>query len=192
MAKLYFSYSTMNAGKSTILLQASYNYRERGMRTLLYTSSFDDRVKKGEIHSRIGIGQEADTFSKTTNLYDEIIGTHKKEEVACVFIDEAQFLSEEQVWQLAKLGDEHKIPIMCFGLRTDFQGKLFEGSKALLAIADTLREIRTICWCGSKANMVVRLDSDSNVLEEGEQVVIGGEEKYVSLCRKHWSLKQLK
>jgi len=191
MAKLYFSYSTMNAGKSTILLQASYNYRERGMRTLLYTSSFDDRVKKGEIHSRIGIGQEADTFNKNSDLYDEIIAAHKEKEVACVFIDEAQFLSETQVWQLAKLGDEHKIPVMCFGLRTDFQGKLFEGSKALLAIADTLREIRTICWCGSKANMVVRLDGDGNVLDEGEQVVIGGEEKYVSLCRKHWRLKQL-
>lgn len=191
MAKLYFSYSTMNAGKSTILLQASYNYRERGMRTLLYTSSFDDRVKKGEIHSRIGIGQEADTFSQKSNLYDEIIAEHEKDFIACVFIDEAQFLTEDQVWQLARIGDNHKIPVMCFGLRTDFQGKLFEGSKALLAIADTLREIRTICWCGSKANMVVRLDGDGNVLEEGEQVVIGGEEKYVSLCRKHWSSKQL-
>lgn len=191
MAKLYFSYSTMNAGKSTILLQASYNYRERGMRTLLYTSSFDDRVKKGEIHSRIGICQEAETFSKRSNLYDEIIAEHEKDAIACVFIDEAQFLTEKQVWQLARIGDYHKIPVMCFGLRTDFLGQLFEGSKALLAIADTLREIRTICWCGSKANMVVRLDSDGHVLDEGEQVVIGGEEKYVSLCRKHWSLKQL-
>lgn len=191
MAKLYFSYSTMNAGKSTILLQASYNYRERGMRTVLYTSSLDDRIKKGEIHSRIGISQAAETFNKNSNLYDEIIAEHKNEPIACVLIDEAQFLSENQVWQLARIGDELKIPVMCFGLRTDFQGKLFEGSKALLAIADTLREIRTICWCGSKANMVVRIDGDGNVLEEGEQVVIGGEEKYISLCRKHWRSKQL-
>lgn len=191
MAKLYFSYSTMNAGKSTILLQASYNYRERGMRTVLYTSSLDDRIKKGEIHSRIGISQAAETFNKNSNLYDEIIAEHKNEPIACVLIDEAQFLLENQVWQLARIGDELKIPVMCFGLRTDFQGKLFEGSKALLAIADTLREIRTICWCGSKANMVVRIDGDGNVLEEGEQVVIGGEEKYISLCRKHWRSKQL-
>lgn len=191
MAKLYFSYSTMNAGKSTILLQASYNYRERGMRTLLFTSSFDDRVKKGEIHSRIGISQEADTFSNDTNMYEAIIEQHKQSEIACIFVDEAQFLSKEQVWQLARIGDEQRIPVMCFGLRTDFQGNLFPGSQALLAIADTLREIRTICWCGSKANMVVRLDGCGKILEEGEQVVIGGEEQYVSLCRKHWCAKQL-
>lgn len=181
----------MNAGKSTILLQASYNYRERGMRTLLFTSSFDDRVKKGEIHSRIGISQEADTFSNDTNMYEAIIEQHKQSEIACIFVDEAQFLSKEQVWQLARIGDEQRIPVMCFGLRTDFQGNLFPGSQALLAIADTLREIRTICWCGSKANMVVRLDGCGKILEEGEQVVIGGEEQYVSLCRKHWCAKQL-
>ncbi|MFK7902296.1 MAG: thymidine kinase [Nitratireductor sp.] len=191
MAKLYFSYSTMNAGKSTVLLQASHNYRERGMRTLLYTSSFDDRKEKGLIHSRIGISQEANLFKEGDDLYSVLVKEHESETVACVFIDEAQFLSEEQVWQLARFGDDFKVPVMCFGLRTDFQGKLFEGSKALLAIADTLREIRTICWCGSKANMVVRIDGDGNIIDEGAQVMIGGEEKYVSLCRKHWCAKAL-
>ena len=191
MAKLYFNYSSMNAGKSTILLQASHNYRERGMHTLLMTSAHDDRAGKGIIASRIGLSVEAELFRPDTNLYDFIEREHQKQALACVFIDEAQFLTEEQVWQLANLGDTLRIPVMCYGLRTDFQGKLFPGSAALLAIADQLREIRTICWCGSKATMVVRLGPDGEILADGEQIVIGGEDKYVSLCRKHWSAKDL-
>ena len=181
MAKLYFNYSSMNAGKSTILLQASHNYRERGMHTLLMTSAHDDRAGKGKIASRIGLSVEAELFRPDTNLYDFIEREHQKQALACVFIDEAQFLTEAQVWQLANLGDTLRIPVMCYGLRTDFQGKLFPGSAALLAIADQLREIRTICWCGSKATMVVRLGPDGEILADGEQIVIGGEDKYVSL-----------
>ncbi|MCB1421445.1 MAG: thymidine kinase [Nitratireductor sp.] len=191
MAKLYFSYSAMNAGKSTVLLQASHNYRERGMHTLLLTSSFDDRQGKGRIASRIGLDMEADLFHPDTDLHAYVLDQHAQNPVDCVFIDEAQFLTEEQVWQLARIGDETGIPVMCYGLRTDFQGKLFPGSAILLAIADQLREIRTICWCGSKATMVVRLDAEGRIIEDGEQIVIGGEDKYVSLCRKHWSKKQL-
>lgn len=191
MAKLYFNYSSMNAGKSTILLQASHNYRERGMRTILLTSAFDDRSGKGKIGSRIGLSSEADLFRPDTNLYDFLAEAHNQEKVDCAFVDEAQFLTEAQVWQLARVGDELKVPIMCYGLRTDFQGKLFPGSSALLAIADQLREIRTICWCGSKATMVVRINKEGNIIEDGEQIVIGGEDKYVSLCRKHWSGKDL-
>ena len=192
MAKLYFSYSAMNAGKSTVLLQASHNYRERGMHTLLLTSSFDDRRGKGRIASRIGLDMEADLFQPDTDLHAYVLDEHDRNPVDCVFVDEAQFLTEEQVWQLARIGDETGIPVMCYGLRTDFQGKLFPGSAILLAIADQLREIRTICWCGSKATMVVRLDAEGRIIEDGEQIVIGGEDKYVSLCRKHWSKKQLR
>ncbi len=191
MAKLYFNYSSMNAGKSTILLQASHNYRERGMHTLLLTSSHDDRAGKGKIASRIGLAVEADLFLPETDLYSFILAEHAKQPLACVFVDEAQFLTEEQVWQLANIGDTHRIPVMCYGLRTDFQGKMFPGSAALLALADQLREIRTICWCGSKATMVVRLGPDGNIVVDGEQIVIGGEDKYVSLCRKHWTDKDL-
>lgn len=191
MAKLYFNYSTMNAGKSTILLQASHNYRERGMHTLLLTSAFDDRAGKGNIASRIGLSVEADVFRPDTDLYKFISTSHKEQPVACVFIDEAQFLTPEQVWQLGKIGDDMRIPIMCYGLRTDFQGQLFPGSAALLAIADQLREIRTICWCSSKATMVVRLSAEGEILDDGEQIVIGGEDQYVSLCRKHWVQKDI-
>ena len=191
MAKLYFSYSAMNAGKSTVLLQASHNYRERGMHTLLLTSSFDDRQGKGRIASRIGLDMEADLFHPDTDLHAYVLDQHAQNPVDCVFIDEAQFLTEEQVWQLARIGDETGIPVMCYGLRTDFQGKLFPGSAALLAIADDLREIRTICWCGRKATMVVRLDADGKPVEEGDQVFVGGNESYVSLCRRHWSERKL-
>lgn len=192
MAKLYFSYSTMNAGKSTVLLQASYNYIERGMGTLLLTAAIDDRSGTGKIASRIGLGAEADIFQTDDDLFEHVIGTQKLRAVNAVLVDEAQFLSRDQVWQLARVADDLGIPVMCFGLRTDFQGELFPGSRALLAIADNLREIRTICWCGSKATMVVRIDASGNVLNEGEQVVIGGENTYVSLCRKHWLRKQLR
>ncbi|MEM7302367.1 MAG: thymidine kinase [Pseudomonadota bacterium] len=191
MAKLYFSYSAMNAGKSTVLLQASYNYRERGMETLLFTSAVDDRSGVGTISSRIGLSAEAETFYDDDDLYDRISAFSRKRKIDCVLVDEAQFLSETQVWQLAHVADQFKIPVMCYGLRTDFQGKLFPGSAALLAIADHLREIRTICWCGRKATMVVRLDGSGQVIEDGEQVVIGGEESYVSLCRHHWQRRQL-
>ena len=186
MAKLYFHYSTMNAGKSTLLLQASYNYRERGMHTYLMTASFDDRAGKGRIGSRIGIGEEADVFGVSENLYDKIDAELKAANITCIFIDEAQFLSKDQVWQLARVVDDLKVPVMCYGLRVDFQGNLFPGSAALLALADEMREVRTICHCGKKATMVVRTDEDGNVLTEGAQVEIGGNERYVSLCRKHW------
>lgn len=186
MAKLYFHYSTMNAGKSTLLLQASYNYRERGMDTYLITANLDDRAGKGRIGSRIGIGAEADGFSKSDDLFDRIKARLDEGPIACVFIDEAQFLEPEQVWQLARAVDDLKVPIMCYGLRVDFQGKLFPGSATLLALADEMREARTICHCGKKATMVVRQDDQGRVLVDGDQVQIGGNESYVSLCRRHW------
>ena len=187
MAKLYFSYSTMNAGKSTLLLQASYNYRERGMRTLLFTSGLyaDKGRTAGIIESRIGISAEADLFNAGDDLFDRIRQEQQVGKIDCVLIDEAQFLTEEQVWQLARVADRLNIPIMAFGLRVDFQGKLFPGSQALLAIADTLREIRTICYCGAKATMVVRKDEQGRVITEGSQVAIA-KSIYVSLCRRHW------
>jgi len=187
MAKLYFSYSTMNAGKSTLLLQASYNYRERGMRTLLYTSALYAKGNgvTGLIESRIGISAEAELFRAGDDLFDRIREETLTGKVDCVFVDEAQFLTEDQVWQLARVADRLGIPIMAFGLRVDFQGNLFPGSKALLAIADSLREIRTICYCGAKATMVVRKDQQGRVLTEGSQVSIE-KSVYVSLCRRHW------
>ena len=185
MAKLYFSYSTMNAGKSTLLLQASYNYRERGMRTLLYTSSLYATGDVGIIESRIGISAEADLFSSTDDLFDRVREETQAGKIDCVLVDEAQFLTEAQVWQLARVADRLNIPIMAYGLRVDFQGKLFPGSQALLAIADSLREIRTICYCGAKATMVVRKDEQGRVITEGSQVAIA-KSIYVSLCRKHW------
>ena len=190
MAKLYFNYSTMNAGKSTVLLQASHNYIERGMRTMLLTAKLDDRAGIGTIGSRIGLEAEADTFSPDENLFDKVEARNARGRLACILVDEAQFLEAEQVWQLARVADDLKIPVMCYGLRTDFQGQLFPGSAALLAIADNLREVRTICWCGSKATMVVRLGSDGGVQEEGDQIAIG-DDIYVSLCRKHWRERRL-
>lgn len=186
MAKLYFHYSTMNAGKSTILLQASHNYRERGMQTFLLTAGVDTRAGVGRIGSRIGISSEADVFSAEDNLFDIIQGRLAEAPCACVFVDEAQFLSEAQVWQLANAVDELKVPVMCYGLRVDFMGKLFPGSAALLALADEMREVRTICHCGKKATMVARMGPDGQALREGAQVQIGGNETYVSLCRRHW------
>lgn len=186
MAKLYFHYSTMNAGKSTILLQASHNYYERGMETYLLTARFDKRAGEGRIASRIGIGQEADTFEPGENLFAKIEARLAAGPCACIFIDEAQFLERDQVWQLARAVDDLGVPVMCYGLRVDFQGELFPGSAALLALADEMREARTICHCGKKATMVVRQDDTGNVLKEGAQVQIGGNETYVSLCRRHW------
>ena len=176
----------MNAGKSTVLLQASHNYRERGMHTMLLTAALDDRTGIGKIGSRIGLEADAETFADGDNLFERVESSHEERPINCVLVDEAQFLSPEQVWQLCRVSDRLGIPVMCYGLRTDFQGKLFPGSAELLALADSLREIRTICWCGRKATMVVRLGEDGRILEDGDQVSIGGEESYVSLCRRHW------
>ena len=186
MAKLYFHYSTMNAGKSTVLLQASHNYGERGMQTYLITAQFDNRAGEGRIASRIGIGDPADTFAPGEDMLAKIKARLAQGPCACVFIDEAQFLSHEQVWQLARAVDDLRVPVMCYGLRVDFRGELFPGSAALLALADEMREVRTICHCGKKASMVVRMGPDGVALRDGEQVQIGGNETYVSLCRRHW------
>jgi thymidine kinase len=186
MAKLYFQYSTMNAGKSTLLLQASHNYQERGMETYLITARFDKRAGDGKIGSRIGISSDGDTFDNQENMFQKIESRLKKGPCSCVLIDEAQFLTEEQVWQLARAVDDLSVPVMCYGLRVDFQGKLFPGSAALLAIADEMREIRTICYCGKKATMVIRQDENGNVIKDGAQIQIGGNETYISLCRRHW------
>lgn len=186
MAKLYFHYATMNAGKSTMLLQASHNYRERGMETMHFIAALDDRAGRGVIGSRIGLSAEAETFGEGDDLFERVRDHNARKHTHCVFVDEAQFLSEEQVWQLARVADRLSIPVMCYGLRTDFQGNLFPGSRILISIADELREVRTICRCGRKATMVVRLGPDGKVAREGAQVEIGGEDKYVSLCRRHW------
>ncbi|MFN3844862.1 MAG: thymidine kinase [Paracoccaceae bacterium] len=186
MAKLYFNYSTMNAGKSTLLLQAAHNYRERGMDTYLITAQFDNRSGDGRIASRIGIGEAADTFAPDEDMFAKIKTRLDLRPLACIFIDEAQFLSKDQVWQLARAVDDLGVPVMCYGLRVDFQGNLFPGSAALLAWADEMREVRTICHCGKKATMVVRKGDDGSALRDGAQVVIGGNETYVSLCRRHW------
>ena len=186
MAKLYFQYSTMNAGKSTLLLQASHNYHERGMKTYLITAGFDKRAGEGKIGSRIGIASSADTFGDKEDMFQKIELRLKTGPCSCVLIDEAQFLSEEQVWQLARVVDDLKVPVMCYGLRVDFQGKLFPGSAALLALADEMREIRTICHCGKKATMVIRQDENGAVIKDGAQIQIGGNETYIALCRRHW------
>jgi thymidine kinase len=186
MAKLYFHYSTMNAGKSTALLQASHNYREGGMATYLLTAQFDTRAGEGRIASRIGIGEPADTFNPDEDMFAKVGARLAQGVVACVFIDEAQFLTRDQVWQLARAVDDLGVPVMCYGLRVDFRGELFPGSAALLALADEMREVRTICACGKKATMVVRKGPDGRALKDGAQVLIGGNETYVSMCRRHW------
>ena len=186
MAKLYFYYSTMNAGKSTTLLQSSFNYRERGMHTLLLTAAFDDRFGSGKVSSRIGLSQEADLFNDTMDLYQHIKKRHAEQALNCVLVDEAQFLSKDQVWQLSEVCDQLGVPVLCYGIRTDFQGLLFEGSQWLLAWADELQELKTICHCGKKANMVVRVDAQGTAIKEGTQVEIGGNDRYVSLCRAHF------
>ncbi|MBF8292413.1 MAG: tdk [Steroidobacteraceae bacterium] len=185
MAKLYFYYSTMNAGKSTSLLQSSHNYRERGMRTLVYTAKLDQRGG-GKVHSRIGLTSEALHFDQGSDLYAEISGEHAGQVVSCVLLDEAQFLSRAQVEQLAVVVDRLSIPVLCYGLRTDFRGELFPGSARLLALADELSELKTICHCGRKATMVVRVGTDGAVERDGAQVEIGGNERYMSLCRRHF------
>lgn len=185
MAKLYFSYAAMNAGKSTILLQAAYNYRERGMEVLLMTSSLYRDADDGHISSRIGISAEATLYTAETDLFSLIRDQKALHPIDAIFVDEAQFLTRDQVWQLARVADHFGVPVLTYGLRTDFQGELFEGSSALLAIADELREVRTICECGRKATMVVRLGPDGKALTEGEQISIG-KATYLSVCRRHW------
>ena len=185
MAKLYFSYAAMNAGKSTILLQAAYNYRERGMEVLLLTSSLYKDEADGHISSRIGIGADATLYTRETDLFGLIRTELEQVKISAIFVDEAQFLTRDQVWQLARVADQLGVPVLAYGLRTDFRGDLFEGSSALLAIADSLREIRTICECGRKATMVIRLGPDGETLTEGEQVSIA-KATYVSVCRRHW------
>ena len=186
MAKLYFHYSTMNAGKSTLLLQAAHNYEERGMIPYLLTAAVDRRAGEGRIGSRIGLGRAAHLFDTKTDLFARLLRESTTRTIACVFVDEAQFLTPAQVWQLARVADDRGIPVMCYGLRVDFRGELFPGSATLLALADDLREVRTICHCGRKATMVVRQDAEGRALMSGAQVQIGGNETYVPLCRRHW------
>lgn len=187
MGKLYFHYSTMNAGKSTALLQADYNYHERGMKTFRLVARVDTRAGAGRIASRIGISASAHPFLHSDDLFALIAEAHDRTPRACIFVDESQFLSEAQVWQLARVVDDLGLPVMCYGLRVDFRGQLFPGSAALLALADELREVRTICFCGKRATMVVRRRADGRIVTDGAQVQIGGNETYVSLCRRHWS-----
>jgi len=186
MAKLYLYYASMNAGKSTTLLQADFNYRERGMATMLWTAGVDDRGRPGWISSRIGLAEPARMFETGTDLFAGIASRVDEGPLACVMIDEAQFLTRGQVWDLARVCDELGVPVICYGLRTDFQGELFEGSAALLGLADTLVELKAICECGAKATMNLRIDESGKPVSEGAQTAIGGNERYVALCRKHF------
>jgi thymidine kinase len=186
MAKLYFYYSSMNAGKSTALLQSSYNYMERGMNTLVLAPNLDDRYGVGKVTSRIGLEAHATTFQSDDDLFKLISAKSAEEPLHCVLVDEAQFLSKEQVFQLGEVTDELNIPVLTYGIRTDFQGEPFPGSKYLLAWADNLKELKAICFCGNKATMVIRLNEDGNAITQGSQVEIGGNDRYVSMCRKHF------
>jgi thymidine kinase len=186
MAKLYFYYSSMNAGKSTVLLQSSYNYRERGLHTLMFVPAIDNRAGVGRIQSRIGLAADATAFAAGDDLLERVRAEHAARPLACVLVDEAQFLSRAQARQLCDVVDVLEIPVLCYGLRTDFQGNLFEGSAALLAWADTLTEIKTICHCGRKATMVLRVDAAGRVIREGAQIEIGGNARYISVCRRHF------
>lgn len=185
MASLYFKYAAMNSGKSTQLLQAHYNYTERGMNPVAMTANLDDRYGQGKITARIGLDLEAETFSKTTNIFDLVSKMHAAKKIDALLIDESQFMTEEQAFQCAKIVDDLDIPVMCYGLKTDFMGKLFIGSEALLRLADNLEEIKTICWCGKKATQTARVN-DGKVVREGQQIAIGGNDMYISLCRKHF------
>ncbi|MEO6245794.1 MAG: thymidine kinase [Opitutaceae bacterium] len=186
MAKVYFYYAAMNAGKTTVLLQSSYNYRERGMRTLLFTPLIDNRYGTGRIESRIGLRSGAVSLAPGDNLLSRVRVEHAEKPVACVLIDEAQFLTESQVWQASDIADTLGIPVLCYGLRTDFQGRLFPGSAALLALADDLTELKTVCHCGRKATMNLRVDAASHAVHEGAQIEIGGNDRYISVCRRHF------
>lgn len=189
MAKLYFYYSAMNAGKSTTLLQSSFNYEERGMKTMLFTAAIDDRFEKGSIASRLGIKKDAHLFEKGKNLREKVQKELKKRQVNCILIDEAQFLTRDHVFELADVADKMSIPVLCYGLRTDFQANLFEGSQWLLAIADEIHELKTICRCGSKATMNMRIDEHGNAVKIGASIEIGGNDRYIAMCRKHFMEK---
>lgn len=186
MAKLYFYYASMNAGKSSHLLQADFNYRERGMHTMLWTAALDSR-SGGLVKSQIGLEREARLFHPDTDLWAEVSAVHAATPLDCVLVDEAQFLIPAQVWQLARLADERSIPVLCYGLRTDFQGALFPGSAVLLGIADALVELKAVCHCGRKATMNLRVDESGAAVREGQQTEIGGNDRYLALCRKHFS-----
>lgn len=186
MAKLYFYYSSMNAGKSTTLLQADFNYRERGMRTMLWTAKLDTR-SEGMIRSRIGLEQTAHQYTATDDMWAAIAKSNEAKPLDCVLVDEAQFLSPEQVWQLAKVADQAGVPVLCYGLRTDFQGELFPGAAALLGIADALVELKAVCHCGRKSSMNLRVDESGKAVKQGEQTEIGGNDRYEALCRKHFA-----
>jgi thymidine kinase len=186
MAKLYFYYSSMNAGKSTNLLQASFNYRERGMQTMLWTAAIDDRFRPGTVTSRIGLEADAHIFAADTDIRSAVEACHREGPLACVLVDEAQFLTRAQVLALAGVCDDLDIPVLAYGLRTDFQGELFEGSRHLLALADTLSEIKAVCECGRKATMNLRVDGEGRPVREGDQTEIGGNDRYVALCRRHF------
>jgi len=186
MAQLYFYYSAMNAGKSTALLQSAHNYRERGMNAVIFTAKMDDRFGIGKVTSRIGIQAEAALFDPESDLFEQVSKMHDERPIDCLLLDEAQFLTRAQVDQLARIVDGKKIPVLCYGIRTDFLGELFSGSARLLAIADKLTELKTVCDCGKKATMVVRFNEDGIASSEGDQVQIGGNDTYVSMCRRHY------
>ena len=186
MAKLYFYYAAMNAGKSTTLLQADYNYRERGMETMLWTAAHDDRAGTGTIGSRIALSAPAATYSAEINLFAAIIKELLKRKLDCILLDEAQFLTRDHVLQLCRITDELGIPVLCYGLRTDFQGELFPGSAALLALADNLIELKAVCECGRKATMNLRVDAEGHAVAAGAQTEVGGNDRYVALCRRHF------
>jgi thymidine kinase len=186
MAKLYFYYAAMNAGKSTTLLQADFNYRERGMQTMLWTAAFDDRAGSGTIGSRIALSAAAHTFDEDCNLFEVVVQELIKRKLDCLLVDEAQFLTQRHVLELSRIADELGIPVLCYGLRTDFQGKLFPGSAALLALADSLIELKAVCECGRKATMNLRVDQEGHAVVAGEQTEIGGNDRYIALCRKHF------
>lgn len=186
MAKLYFYFASMNAGKSATLLQADFNYRERGMATMLWTAAHDDRGGARAIESRIGLAADAHRYDAGTDLWERVRAAHAAQPIACVLVDEAQFLLPAQVWQLARLADEANIPVLCYGLRTDFRGELFPGSAVLLGIADALVELKAVCHCGRKATMNLRIDADGAAVRAGAQTEIGGNDRYVALCRRHF------
>jgi len=187
MAKLYFYYASMNAGKSTTLLQADFNYRERGMATMLWTAALDHRGGDYAIESRIGLGADAHRFGPDIDIYGAVMAAHAESPLSCVLIDEAQFLSSSQVWQAARIADEGGIPVLCYGLRTDFQGEFILGSAVLLGMSDALVELKAVCHCGRKATMNLRVDGAGKAVIEGAQTEIGGNDRYVALCRRHFS-----
>ena len=186
MAKLYFYYASMNAGKSTNLLQADFNYRERGLQTMLYTAAVHDRAGYGMVDSRIGLTAEANCYEESTDIRAEVEAEIRRRQVDCILVDEAQFLSRAQVLGLASICDDLDIPVLAYGLRTDFQGNLFEGSGALLGLADSLVELKAICECGRKATMNLRVDEEGRAVRAGAQTEIGGNDRYIALCRRHF------